>query len=535
MSDTTYDYIIVGAGSSGCVLANRLSADPANRVLLLEAGGPDRNPWIHIPIGYYRTMHDPALTWGYQTDPDPGIGGRRIVWPRGRVLGGSSSINGLVYIRGQREDYDQWRQMGNAGWSYDDVLPLFRRAEDQERGEDDLHGTGGPLKVSDIRDRRPICDALIEAAAQIGIPRNDDFNGATQEGAGYFQTTSRDRRRCSSAVAYLKPARRRPNLEVRTHALACRVLFEDGRATGVAYLRGGREEKVLAGREVILSGGAINSPQLLQLSGVGPPARLRELGIDVVLDAPGVGTDLQDHFQVRAIYELNKSWSVNDEVNSIWRRLGIGLRYVLGATGPMTFSAGAAGAFTRTRSELAAPDVQYHFIPFSAEGPGQGLHPFPGVLLSVCQLRPESRGEILIRSPDPREHPSIRPNYLDTELDRRTIVAGMRIARRMSRAPAFAQHLLREREPGESLESDEELLDFARTRGNTIFHPTSTCRMGQDERAVVDERLRVHGLRGLRVADCSIMPGVVSGNTNAPAIMIGEKASDMVLEDRNRG
>jgi choline dehydrogenase len=286
---------------------------------------------------------------------------------------------------------------------------------------------------------------------------------------------------------------------------------------------------------VILSGGAINSPQLLQLSGVGPPARLRELGIDVVLDAPGVGTDLQDHFQVRAIYELNKSWSVNDEVNSIWRRLGIGLRYVLGATGPMTFSAGAVGVFTRTRSELAAPDVQYHFIPFSAEGPGQGLHPFPGVLLSVCQLRPESRGEILIRSPDPREHPSIRPNYLDTELDRRTIVAGMRIARRMSRAPAFAQHLLREREPGESLESDEELLDFARTRGNTIFHPTSTCRMGQDERAVVDERLRVHGLRGLRVADCSIMPGVVSGNTNAPAIMIGEKASDMVLEDRNRG
>ena len=531
MSEGTFDYVIVGAGSSGCVLANRLSADPGNRVLLLEAGGPDSNPWIHIPIGYYRTMFNPDVTWGYQTDPDPGIDGRRIGWPRGRVLGGSSSINGLVYIRGQREDYDQWRQMGNTGWSYDDVLPLFRRAEDQERGADEFHGVGGPLKVSDIRDRRPVCEALIEAAGEIGIPRNDDFNGPVQEGAGYFQTTSRSRRRCSSAVAYLKPARKRPNLEVRTHALASRVLFESGRATGVAYLRDGREEQVAAAREVILSGGAINSPQLLQLSGVGPGERLQGLGIDVVHDAPGVGADLQDHFQVRAIYELNKPWSVNNEVNSPWRRIGIGLKYVLGATGPMTFSAGAVGVFTRTRAELASPDVQYHFIPFSAEGPGQGLHPFPGVLLSVCQLRPESRGEIFVTSTDPREHPSIKPNYLSTETDVRTIIDGMRLSRRMSKASAFARHVAREHEPGESLETDDELLGFARERGNTIFHPTSTCRMGQDERAVVDERLRVRGLEGLRVADCSIMPFVVSGNTNAPAIMIGEKASDMILED----
>ena len=387
----------------------------------------------------------------------------------------------------------------------------------------------------DIRDRRPICDAFIDAARELGIPRNDDFNGAEQEGVGYFQTTSRGRRRCSSAVAYLRPARGRANLEVRTDALASRIVFEGRRAAGVAYVRGGAQEVVSARREVILSGGAINSPQLLQLSGVGPAEHLRGLGIEVVHDAPGVGADLQDHFQVRAIYVLNKPWSVNGQVNSLLGRIGIGLRYVLGATGPMTFSAGAVGLFTRTRPELASPDVQYHFIPFSAEGPGQGLHPFPGVLLSVCQLRPESRGEIMIRSRDPREHPSIKPNYLEAELDRRTIVAGMRLSRRLSRTHAFAQHVEREHEPGEHLESDDELLGFARERGNTIFHPTSTCRMGPDARAVVDERLRVRGLEGLRVADCSIMPLVVSGNTNAPAIMIGEKASDMVLADRDDG
>ncbi len=529
--EEVYDYIVIGAGSAGCAVASRLSEDPRNRVLLLEAGGRDRNPWIHIPVGYYRTMLHPVLSWGYRTEPDDKVAGRSIIWPRGRVLGGSSAINGLVYMRGQKEDYDLWRQLGNPGWSYEDVLPYFRRSEDQERGADEFHGVGGPLKVSDIPDRRPICEAFIAAAVENGIPRNDDFNGATQEGVGYFQTTSRGGFRCSAATAYLKPARGRKNLKVVTGALTRRILVAEGRAAGVEWHAKGGDHAARCRGEVVVSAGAVGSPQILQLSGIGPGEHLSALGIEVVRALEGVGRDLQDHYQVRALYEITGAGSLNTDVHNPIKKAMIGLRYALNRTGPLTISAGQVCLFARTRPEVATPDIQFHFIPFSADKPGQPLHRFPAVTASICQLRPESRGEIMIRSADAHEHPAIRANYLDTETDRRTIVDGMKLNRRISRSPSFAKHLKLEREPGEDCRTDDELLQFARERGNTIFHPTSTCRMGPDERAVVDARLRVKGLQGLRVADCSIMPTVVSGNTNAPAIMIGEKCADLILQD----
>ena len=527
-----WDYIVVGAGSAGCALANRLSANPKNKVLLLEAGPRDRNFWIHIPVGYYRTMLSP-LSWGYDTEPEPELNNRRIHWPRGKVLGGSSAINGLVYMRGQPEDYDHWRQLGNVGWGWDDVLPYFKRSEDQERGADALHGAGGPIKVSDIRDRREICEAFVAAAQEAGLPYNDDFNGPTQEGVGYFQTTSGDGWRCSSATGYLKPIRNRTNLKIETDALATGLVLEGTCVVGVRYLKGDQPVTATVRGEVVLSGGAINSPQLLQLSGVGPADLLRELGIEVRHALEGVGRDLQDHLQIRSIYRLNRPISVNDEVNHLLRRIWIGVDFALRRRGPLTFSAGHACVFAKVLPESATPDLQFHFIPFSADKPGTGLHNWPGVTSSVCQLRPESRGEISIRSTDPREHPKIVANYLSTDYDRRVLIEGLRLARRIAQAPAFAKYVDSEIEPGVDRVDDDALMEHIRERATTIFHPSSTCRMGQDDRAVVDERLRVRGLAGLRVADCSIMPTVVSGNTNAPAIMIGEKCADMMLADAN--
>jgi len=525
-----FDYIVVGAGSGGCPVANRLSADPSNRVLLLEAGPKDRNIWIHIPIGYYRNMISP-LSWGYKTEPEEGVAGRSILWPRGKVLGGSSAINGLVYIRGQKEDYDHWRQLGNMGWSFEEVLPYFCKSENQERGLDEFHGTGGPLQVSDIRDEREICSAFIEAAVETGIPRNDDFNGANQEGVGNFQTTSIEGRRCSSAVGYLKPIRHRRNLSIETDAMVMRLEFYGKRATGVIYRQNGQMKTVKVNSEVILAGGAVNSPQLLQLSGVGPAEHLSSLGINVIHDSPGVGADLQDHFQARLVMELNKRISVNDDVNNLVRRAWTGLQYALFRRGPMTFSAGHVGVFTKVLPSSATPDAQVHFIPFSATKIGGDLHPFSGVTVSVCQLRPESRGEIMIKSNDPLNHPKITPNYLSTDYDRRIMIEGLKMLRHITKSPAFDRYVTREYEPGPECLTDEALLQYAREKGNTIFHPTSTCRMGNDPRAVVDARLRVHGVEGIRVADCSVMPSVVSGNTNAPAIMIGEKCAAMILED----
>jgi choline dehydrogenase len=529
--DGEFDYVVVGAGSAGCVLANRLSASGKYSVLLLEAGPRDTNPWIHVPLGYGRLFKEKAVNWMYQTEPEPGLNGRSVFQPRGKTLGGSSSINGLLYIRGQHEDYDRWRQRGNVGWGYDDVLPYFKKAEDQTRGPDDFHGAGGPLPVSNLGHPDPISAAFIEAAVEAGLPRNPDFNGASQEGAGFFQTTTKGGRRASAAVAYLRPAKARANLHVETSALAERILFEGRRAVAVTYRHSGVLCTARARREVLISGGAFNSPQLLQLSGVGPAELLRQHGIEIVLDAQGVGHDLQDHMQVRVVMRCSQAITLNDIVNNPARKILAGLRYAALRTGPLTIAAGTSGAFFRTNPRLATPDIQIHFLPFSTDKMGEKLHPFSGFTASVCQLRPESRGSIRIRSADPAAPPEIRINYLASEVDRTANVEGLKILRKILSAPALAPFVVEEVDPGAKVTSDEALLAFCRKRGTTVYHPTSTCRMGNDPLAVVDQRLRLRGIDGLRVVDASVMPDLVSGNTNAPVIMIAEKASDMILQD----
>jgi choline dehydrogenase len=530
LNGAEFDYVIIGAGSAGCVLANRLSADPSRRVLLIEAGPPDSYIWIHIPVGYFKTMHNPRTDWCMTTEPDPGLNGRRLQWPRGRVLGGSSSINGLLYVRGQAEDYDQWRQLGCTGWSYDDVLPFFRRSEDQERGEDGFHGVGGPLAVSNMRVQRDVCDAYIDAAEEIGIPRNDDFNGARQEGAGYFQLTARNGRRCSAAVGYLNPAKRRPNLRIVTGALVRRVVIENGRATGVEFQIGEAVQRVQAAGEVLLSAGAINSPHLLELSGVGRSEVLRDIGVPLVQELSGVGENLQDHLQARSVYKCNRP-TLNDEVNHPVRKVMIGLDYILRRRGPMTMGASQVCIFARTHPSKATPDVQFHIQPLSADKPGDGLHRYSAFTASVCQLRPESRGRLVPRSADPREAVAIHANYLATLTDQQAVVDGMKLARRLAATRALRPYIVEELAPGRPVQTDEELLQNARDTATTIYHPVGTCRMGNGPGAVVDARLRVHGVQALRVVDASIMPTLVSGNTNAPAIMIGEKAASMILED----
>lgn len=526
-----FDFIVVGAGSAGCVLANRLSACGRYRVLLLEAGGRDRNPWIHIPLGYGKLFNDRKVNWLYQTEPQAHLNNRRIAQPRGRVLGGSSSINGLVYIRGQQQDFDGWLEAGNTGWGWNDVLPYFRKAENQIRGEDTFHGVGGPLSVSDQSEPHELCDAFIEAAEQYGLPRNNDFNGADQEGAGYYQTTSRRGLRCSAAKAYLKPARGRPNLVVVTEAMVTRVRFDGLVANGVEWTVKGEAFRASAKREVVLSAGAINTPQLLQLSGVGPAELLAEYGVALVRNVPGVGEGLQDHLQVRIVNRCSRPVTFNDDMRSLWRRTRVGLRYALQRKGPLTVSAGYAGAFYRTTPELPRPDVQVHFINFSTTKMGDQLHDYPGFTASVCQLRPHSRGYVRINSKDPLLAPSIDPNYLADETDRQVNVAGLKVLRGILQAPAMRALVAAEMEPGPDCRSDEELLEYCRQQGSSIYHPTCTARMGVDRMAVVDERLRVHGIRGLRVADGSIMPALISGNSNAAIIMIGEKAADMILSD----
>ena len=528
--DRDFDYIIVGAGSAGCVLANRLSADPGKRVLLLEAGGSDVNPWIHIPVGYFKTMHNPATDWCYITEPDEGIASRRLQWPRGKVLGGSGSLNGLLYVRGQPQDYDRWAQLGNQGWSFEEVLPYFKKSEDQERGADAYHGVGGPLKVSDLRLRRPIADYFIQAATQTGIPLNPDYNGPRQEGVAYFQQTAHKGFRWSTAKGFLRPARKRPNLEVLTKAHTTRILFEGDRAIGVEYLSRGKSHQIRAAREVVLAAGAIGSPQLLQLSGIGARSLLDDVGVPLIKDLPGVGQNLQDHLQIRLVYKTSQR-TLNDEVNNIFKRGWVGLQYLLSRTGPLTLAASQVAIFTKSNPQVERPDIQFHMQPLSADKPGEGAHKFSAFTASVCQLRPHSRGYLAIRSRDPLEHPAIHPNYLSDDRDHQVAIDGIKVARRIAGAPALSKHIIEEYVPGYQYQSDAELLDAARRYSQTIYHPTSTCRMGQDAMAVVDERLRVHGVSGLRVADASIMPEIVSGNTNAPTIMIAEKASDMILED----
>jgi len=526
-----FDYVIVGAGSAGCVLANRLSANDSVRVLLLEAGPRDDYLWLHIPIGYGKTMFHPVYNWGFYTDPEPTMNGRRIYWPRGRGLGGSSSINGLIYVRGQPADYDRWAALGNRGWSWRDVLPYFIRSEDNSRGASEYHGAGGPLACSDIGERHELIEAIIAGAGELSVPRNDDFNGIAQGGVGYYQLFTRNGWRCSTATGYLKPVRQRRNLVVTTGAHASRVVFDGRCAVGIEYRRGSARHIVRAAREVILAAGALQTPQLLQLSGVGPGALLQSFGIPVVHDLPGVGENLQDHLQLRLIYRCTKPITTNDDLNSWWRSARIGLQWLLRRSGPLAVGINQAGLFTRALPESTTPDIQFHFATLSADQAGAKPHPFSGFTFSVCQLRPTSRGVVRLKSTDPFAAPSLQPRYLSTDADRRCAVAGVRFARRLAATRAVSPFVATEYRPGLAAQTDDDLLAFARSSGATIFHPSGTCKMGNDPMAVVDARLRVHGLGGLRVVDCSIMPTLVSGNTNAPVVMIAEKASDMIRED----
>ena len=525
-----FDFVIVGAGSAGCVVANRLSENGKFTVCLIEAGSRDWNPWIHVPVGYFKTMHNPATDWCYETEPDPGLNGRSLKWPRGKVLGGSSSINGLLYVRGQSQDYDHWRQLGNTGWAWDDVLPYFTKSEDHQRGADEFHAAGGPLGVNDMRLRREICDAWVEAAQAAGYPFNPDYNGETQEGVGYFQFTCRNGLRCSSAKAFLKPARGRTNLEIMTGAHTERLVLDGRKVVGVEVRKSGSLSQIRANREVILSAGAIGSPQIMMLSGIGPAEHLKGLDIEIRHAAAHVGKNLQDHLQARLVYKCNEP-TLNDEVSSLFGRMKIAAEYALFRTGPMTMAASLVTAFFKTRPNLETPDIQFHVQPWSADSPGEGVHPFSAFTASVCQLRPESRGEILLKTPHARDYPAIHPNYLATQTDCDTTVAGIKVARKVAACAPVAGKITEEFRPGDAAESDADLLQWARDTATTIYHPTSTCRMGPDDNAVVDPRLRVNGIEGLRIADASIMPELVSGNTNAPTIMIGEKAADMILED----
>jgi len=531
MSDK-FDYVIIGAGSAGCVLANRLSADGTTTVALLEAGDSDWNPWIHVPVGYFKTIHNPKTDWCYVTEPDPGLNGRALKWPRGKVLGGSSSINGLLYVRGQRQDYDRWAELGCVGWDYQSVLPYFKRAENQSRGENEFHGVDGPLHVSDMTFKRPICDDFIKGVSEMGTPINDDINGEDQEGVGYFQLTAHKGRRCSSAAAYLKNIKTRSNLTIVTKAMVKKIGITNGRANQVQLERSGSERTISANEEIIVSAGAIGSPQLLQISGIGPGTHLQSLGINVEVDSAEVGENLQDHLQIRAVYKTRYPVTLNDELSNPIKKARAGLQYLMNRSGPLSMAASQVYAFARTRLANERPDIQYHFQPLSADSPGEGLHPFSAITASVCQLRPESRGSIHIKSADANRHPAITPNYLSTDLDCKTAIESMRFTRNIMQSNAMKDHIAEEMLPDPAAITDDDVLEQARNIANTIYHPTSTCRMGADERAVLDPRLRVRGIQGLRVVDASVMPEIVSGNTNAPTIMIAEKASDMIIEDR---
>ena len=529
--EATYDFIVTGAGSAGCAVAGRLSEDGRHSVLLLEAGPRDSYPWIHIPLGYHKTFNNPKVNWMFDSEPEPELNGRIMYQPRGKVLGGTSSINGMVYMRGNAADYDEWRQRGCEGWDYESVLPFFKRAEDNARGADAFHGTGGPLKVTDHRWQPSLARAMHDAAVEAGIPANPDFNGAQQEGVGYYQTTINNARRWSSSMAYLSGAKRRRNLTVATGAHATRVLIENGRAVGVEYRTAGGLVVARAAREVIVSGGVYGSPQLLMLSGLGPGAHLKQHGIEVVRDMPGVGSHLHDHFNTYIAYRCAQPVTMNDLANSLPRRILAAAQYAIGRTGPLASMGLFVGAMIRSDRRLERPDLQINMFSWAIKErnrAGVVAQPFSAFGLSPVHLRPDGRGTVRLKSADPLAAPEIRFNFLKSAYDFQALLEGMRICREIARQPALKPFVVEEILPGASVTGEAELKADIRARGVSNLHPVGTCRMGRETDAVVDPQLRVHGIAGLRVADASIMPSIVAGNTNAPSIMIGEKCADMV-------
>ncbi|WP_162652833.1 choline dehydrogenase [Lentilitoribacter sp. Alg239-R112] len=533
-----FDFIIIGAGSAGCVLANRLSENGKYKVLMLEAGGSDLNFWIWMPIGYGKTFYRRSVNWMYETEPDAALNGRVSYWPRGKVMGGSSSINAMVYIRGQREDFEDWKNMGNTNWGWSDVLPYFKKSEQNDKGQDDFRGETGPLHVATMdKHLHPLCQNFIQAGQQIQIPHNADFNGAEQEGIGTYQNTMKDGMRMSTARAYIRPVNKRKNLHIIKKAMASRLLFDGTRTIGVEYNQNGKIRQAFAKHEVILSAGAINSPQILQLSGIGPAKFLKSKGIDVIHNARGVGQNLQDHLGLDFIYR-SKVPTLNDQLHSWHGKLWQGMRYVLTRGGPLSAGVNQGGGFVRTRPDLTRPNMQLFFSPVSytkappGKRPLMNPDPFSGFLLGYQPTRPTSRGHLKIKSTNPSDAPVIYPNYLATDYDIQEMLEGSKFMRKISEAPALKEIIEREISPGPEVQNDSEFIDDIRARAGTVFHPVSTCKMGSDpKRDVVDQRLRVYGVQNLRVVDASIFPTLTSGNTNAPTIMVGEKGADLILED----
>ncbi|MCF4098479.1 GMC family oxidoreductase [Maritalea mediterranea] len=527
--DGQFDFVIVGGGTAGCVLANRLSANPNTQVLLLEAGGHDNYHWVHIPVGYLYCIGNPRTDWMMKTASEPGLNGRRLVYPRGKLLGGCTSINGMIYMRGQAADYDHWRQLGNKGWGWEDVLPYFQKSEDYHDPEAPLHGTGGEWKVTRQRLKWEILDAVQDAAAEKGIMPRKDFNDGSNEGSGFFDVNQKDGVRWNTAKAFLKPAQKRPNLTVLTKAHTHRVIFEGQKAVGVEYDHRGQSLRAQAGREVIVAAGAINSPKLLELSGVGNPDLLRDFDIEMVHANKGVGENLQDHLQIRTVYRVEGAKTLNKLANSFWGKLKMGLEYGLKQSGPLSMAPSQFGMFTKSAPHLDTPDLEYHVQPLSTDKLGDPLHDFPAITMSVCNLRPQSVGASHINSTDTKTQPHIQLNYLSADADRQVALKAVRQARDIMTASALQKYQPTEILPGLQVDSDAELLEKIGDIATTIFHPVGTCKMGQDAEAVVDDQLRVHGVQNLRVVDASIMPKITSGNTASPVIMIAEKASDLIL------